>query len=445
MSSPSYTYTLTNGTTADASQVMQDFTDILNGITDGTKDLSISALTCAGTATFNGNVAIGNASGDDLTITASLASSVVPKTDATYNIGSSTFGLARVYLGRNSHRVGLIPDSATASDFDITLPLTTGQLANWVTGMEVTRNAITASYSILDADKYLMIDVTTAPSTITFSSRSSDTVTMTGSHGMITGATLLFNGGGTICTGLTAATLYYAIVTGATTLKFATTMSNAIAGTAVTLSGDGSGARTWAPGVGVKLPAPANNTNRRIVIKKTDSGTEWVTVVPNVTETVDGLGYYALVAQTEFVELLCNGTNWVVMGSAGGYLETQVVSPVNAASSTNYKAVAARLLPPGNWLISGIAQFNKAAATLVANADIIANINDTAASGSGTGFGYDRIAGGQTAVGTSAYLALSIPAKKVSNTVDTTFYVNGYCEFSSGTPTWTGSVMARRL
>ncbi len=67
MAAPSYTYTLTNGTTADASQVQQNFTDIRNGVTDSTKDLSISALTCAGSVTFNGNVTLGNASGDDIT------------------------------------------------------------------------------------------------------------------------------------------------------------------------------------------------------------------------------------------------------------------------------------------------------------------------------------------------------------------------------------------
>ena len=97
MASPSYTYTLTNGTTADASQVMQNFNDILNGVTDGSKDLSISALTVAGTATLNGNINLGNASADDLTITASLASSLAIKTTNTYTIGASTLVLAGIY------------------------------------------------------------------------------------------------------------------------------------------------------------------------------------------------------------------------------------------------------------------------------------------------------------------------------------------------------------
>jgi hypothetical protein len=97
MAAPSLTYTLTNGSTADATQVMQDLNDILNGVTDGTKDLSISALTCAGTATFNGAVTLGNASGDDITITGSVASSIAIKTDDAFDIGSSSLRLNQVF------------------------------------------------------------------------------------------------------------------------------------------------------------------------------------------------------------------------------------------------------------------------------------------------------------------------------------------------------------
>lgn len=142
MPSPSYTYTLTNGTTADASQVMQDFNDILNGVTDGTKDLSISALTCAGTATFNGNVNIGNASADDLTITASLASSIPIKTTNSYDIGSATLGLRYIFIGNaggsttqkisgpasvSSSATYVIPDVGTTGNFLIASAGTSGQ------------------------------------------------------------------------------------------------------------------------------------------------------------------------------------------------------------------------------------------------------------------------------------------------------------------------------
>lgn len=102
MAAPSLTNTLTNGSTADASQVMQNFNDLLNGITDGSKDLSISALTCAGTATLNGNVAIGNSSADTLTVTASLASGIVPDATGTRSLGSSALGFLDLYLAASA-------------------------------------------------------------------------------------------------------------------------------------------------------------------------------------------------------------------------------------------------------------------------------------------------------------------------------------------------------
>lgn len=122
MASPSYTYTLTNGTTADASQVMQDLNDILNGVTDGTKDLSISALTCAGTATLNGHVNLGNSSADDLTVTASLASNLVPKTTNAYNLGSADLGMAGVYFGTADTDTARIVSAALSADRTYTLP-----------------------------------------------------------------------------------------------------------------------------------------------------------------------------------------------------------------------------------------------------------------------------------------------------------------------------------
>lgn len=102
MANISVTNSFTNGTTADASQVNQNFTDIINGTSDGTKDFSINALTCAGTATLNGHVNLGNSSSDDLSITASLASTLAIKTNTTYSIGGSTLGLQYAYFGGTS-------------------------------------------------------------------------------------------------------------------------------------------------------------------------------------------------------------------------------------------------------------------------------------------------------------------------------------------------------
>lgn len=125
MAAISLTYTLTNGTTADASQVMQNFNDLVNGTSDGTKDFSINALTVAGTATLNGNVNLGNSSSDDLTVTASLASTIPVKTNTSYDIGSSTLGLRSIYVGGTSTFTTRIMSAATAS-WTLTLPVTNG-------------------------------------------------------------------------------------------------------------------------------------------------------------------------------------------------------------------------------------------------------------------------------------------------------------------------------
>ena len=98
MTLPAVTNTFSNATTADATEVNTNFTDIINALTDGTKTFSIDALTCAGAATLNGAVTLGNASGDDLTVTGSLASSIPIKTTNSYDIGANTLALRAAYI-----------------------------------------------------------------------------------------------------------------------------------------------------------------------------------------------------------------------------------------------------------------------------------------------------------------------------------------------------------
>lgn len=125
MANPSVTYTLTNGTTADATQVTQNFTDIINSMTDGTKSFSIDALTCAGSATLNGAVTLGNGTPDDITVLGSLAGSIPIKTNNSFDIGSATLGLAGVYLGSAGGFTTRVIGGATSS-WTLTLPATAG-------------------------------------------------------------------------------------------------------------------------------------------------------------------------------------------------------------------------------------------------------------------------------------------------------------------------------
>lgn len=134
MAAPSVTNTFTNGTSADASQVNTNFTDLINGASDGTKDYSINNLTVGGTALLNGSITLGNSSADDLTVTASLASSIPIKTTNSFNIGSSTLGLNDIFFGNgsNSNTVA-ISGGVTTSSYTITLPVAAGSSGQYVT------------------------------------------------------------------------------------------------------------------------------------------------------------------------------------------------------------------------------------------------------------------------------------------------------------------------
>ena len=98
MAYPSVTYTFTNGTTISATEVNQNFTDLINGASDGTKDYNINALTVAGTANLNGAVNLGNATSDDITFIGYVASAITPKTDDTYDLGTAALAWKDAYF-----------------------------------------------------------------------------------------------------------------------------------------------------------------------------------------------------------------------------------------------------------------------------------------------------------------------------------------------------------
>jgi len=122
MSAPSVTYTFTNGTTADGSQVNQNFTDVLNGISDGSKDLTINDFTA------NGNVILGSSTADSLVINADLSSSITLNTTFTYDIGEATVGLRDLYLGSadSAARTTKIRGATVASSYTLTTPTSGG-------------------------------------------------------------------------------------------------------------------------------------------------------------------------------------------------------------------------------------------------------------------------------------------------------------------------------
>jgi hypothetical protein len=176
MAAISVTYTFTNGTVIDAGQVNTNFSDIIAGTSDGTKDFNIAALTAAGTSTFNGNVLLGNASADDIQFNGSLATSIPVKTTATYNVGSSTLGLLSLYLSLGASATLRILGSTSGSpaSWTLTIPSTAGLagqgLLNAGSGtmewkpQQVNATAQSGDYTILDNDGFRTVNVTTSTS-----------------------------------------------------------------------------------------------------------------------------------------------------------------------------------------------------------------------------------------------------------------------------------------
>ena len=70
------------------------------------------------------------------------------------------------------------------------------------------------------------------------------TFTVTAGHKLVTGMALQVSTSSALPTGLSAATTYWAIVLTSTTFQLATTRANALAGTSLTISDDGTGTQT---------------------------------------------------------------------------------------------------------------------------------------------------------------------------------------------------------
>lgn len=62
--------------------------------------------------------------------------------------------------------------------------------------------------------------------------------------------------------------------------------------------------------VTINLPAAASMTGRELIIKKTDSSMNAVTIDPNSTETIDGSMTRTVSVQNELLRITSDGTNW---------------------------------------------------------------------------------------------------------------------------------------
>jgi len=125
MAIPSVTYSFSNGSVASAPDVNTNFQDILNAISDGTGDLSFNTLTLTSTLTANGNVTLGNAAGDTLTVNATptFVAATTFSSTTTFN-GAATFN-GDVNIGDASGDTITVDGTTT---FNEAVTVTTGRL-----------------------------------------------------------------------------------------------------------------------------------------------------------------------------------------------------------------------------------------------------------------------------------------------------------------------------
>jgi hypothetical protein len=102
------------------------------------------------------------------------------------------------------------------------------------------------------------------------------------SHGLTTGDKLTYgDGSGTALAGLTDGTAYYVIKVTNDTIKVASSVSNAVAGTNVALSGQGNNAQTFTGDTATATAAVAGSVVSAITV--TDVGSGYTGTVPTVT------------------------------------------------------------------------------------------------------------------------------------------------------------------
>jgi hypothetical protein len=306
MAAPSVTNTFTNGTTADATEVNQNFTDVINGITDGTKDLTISALTVNGAAAFNGTVTLGNATGDDVVVTGYVASTVIPKTNAAYDLGSSSLGWQALYLDNDSTDGGAVYFDADGTTFIKCNAAGTNILVDGVTSFstdcDITPNA-DASYDLgstsLNFVALYLDNGATDGGAIYFNAGTTAFLKSDSS-----GADLDMGGFTGLDLGANCNIKTFGTFPSAKTADYTITDTDGVVHVLMTTSTTD---RT------VTLPTVADNTGRIITVTKVDSASGSVTIDGEGAETIDDATTHEFFSQYDSMTVQSDGSEWWII------------------------------------------------------------------------------------------------------------------------------------
>lgn len=133
-------------------------------------------------------------------------------------------------------------------------------------------------YGISNFSAQCVVDVNTPAAKVFTADSVTSTFTAT-AHGFSTGLKgQASNSGGALPTGLSGATDYFVIVLTADTFKLATSLANAIAGTNLTISGNGTGTQTF---------TPTSIAGASVKLQKTNDGVNWTDEGSSTNITVD--------------------------------------------------------------------------------------------------------------------------------------------------------------
>ena len=80
--------------------------EVANADTTAGKPGSFTTLTASGATTLDGDVTLGDATGDDITFAGYVASHIIPKTNDTYDLGTSSLRWRTAYLAASTIDLG---------------------------------------------------------------------------------------------------------------------------------------------------------------------------------------------------------------------------------------------------------------------------------------------------------------------------------------------------
>ena len=200
------------GATTLSSTLAVTGTSTLTGNVTASNDVSVGgSLTVTGDATINGNLTFGNADTDSITIGAEIDSDLIPNTDGTYDLGSSTKEWQDLFIDGTANIDSLVADTAD---------INAGTIDNTAIGGTT---ASSGAFTTITASSTLGVTGESTLASATVSDLTSGRVVLAGTSGAIEdsanltfdGSTLAVTGATTVSTNLT--------VSGNTTLGNAAT------------------------------------------------------------------------------------------------------------------------------------------------------------------------------------------------------------------------------